>query len=98
MQELFPDQLAFLCDSYPKCVLKITEKCQRQSTKRPNTTRTTDRIDELIRIIKKHEEKISHLEVSQQTNNEMPSKLQENVLQSLNGVNSKIDSLTNRFC
>ncbi len=46
LQELFPDQLAFLCDSYPKCVLKITEKCQRQSTERPNTTRTTDRIDE----------------------------------------------------
>ena len=52
----------------------------------------------VIRIIKKHEEKISHLEVIQQTNNEMLSKLQENVLQSLNGVNSKIDSLTNRFC
>jgi len=75
LQELFPNQLASLCESNPKCLLKIAEKClwHISTTSKPVTNSMKDKIDELISMFQlfqqKQEEKINRLEENIQISN-----------------------------
>ena len=95
IQELFQSNLIPICNSTsnPKCVVKTTEKCVPESTIKPSTTKTEDRIEQLASLFQfdqlKQNEKIFNLEEVQKVNNETLSKLLANSFQN----NEKIENL-----
>ncbi len=106
--ELFANQLDTLCDSNPKCVIKITEKCQRKLTSRASTLKTSDRFDEFLNIFQleqqKQDEKILSLETNLKINNQTLNKIldkqekfEDKIDQMLQLLNKKMDALSNQI-
>jgi len=103
LQELFPNQLTTLCDSNPKCTLRISDKCKRQATLTPSTTKTNDKFEEFINAFKldqeKQDEKIFNLEETQKLNGETLNKLldkMDNLVKNFSDINKRIDLLLNK--